>query len=322
MSKRALLTILCASSVALPSIAHSKDHRLSPSSQWIMNYADDSCQLTRSFGTGEERVVIQILRYEPGDPFDLVFVGDLIGDRRGPQDVWLQFGTAGSPRYMVAMPGKSGGISSIFLSGRLDNRDLSGVDWDTASRLSIAEYQRQFGVPPAVETAVNTVTLRIASRTIVLELGSMEKPMASLRGCTSQLVRAWGLDPDEQARLTFQPKPATGKETWLTHEDYPKEFDQKGEQAIIRYRLMVDAAGNPTDCAIQASIARVNFAQFTCNALKKRAKFRPALDANGKAVPSYEVGKVFWQTGIGDPQRAMRRQFEAWERQRRQKRSR
>lgn len=321
MLKRALLTILCASPLALPSIAHSKDYRLSPSSKWIMNYADDSCQLTRSFGTGNERVVIQILRYEPSDPFDLVFVGDLIGDRRGPQDVWLQFGTEGSPRYFAAIPGKSGGISSIFLTGRLDNRDLSNVDWDTASRLSLAEYQRQFGVPPAVETAVTTATLRIASRTIVLDLGSMEKPMASLRGCTSQLIRSWGLDPDQQARLTFQPKPATGKETWFIGDDFPKEFYQKGEQAIIRYRLMVDTAGNPTDCAIQASIARANFAQITCDLLKKRAKFRPALDASGRAVPSYEVGKVFWQTG-GDPQRAMRRQFEAMDRQRRQQRSR
>ena len=121
--------------------------------------------------------------------------------------------------------------------------------------------------------------------------------MAALRKCTEELVKEWGLNPAQQEALPARPMPKSSPGDWLHSSDYPRESLAMGQQAIVRYRLMVDAAGAVTNCAVQSAIAKGNFAELTCELLKRRARFDPARDATGTAVGSYYVGKVRWIMG-------------------------
>tara|TARA_R110000824_G_scaffold48565_7_gene137100 strand:- start:2453 stop:2725 length:273 start_codon:yes stop_codon:yes gene_type:complete len=49
---------------------------LEPSSNWIVDYADDSCRLIRQFGVNEDTVVVFFNRFAPGDEFHLTVAGE------------------------------------------------------------------------------------------------------------------------------------------------------------------------------------------------------------------------------------------------------
>ncbi len=52
--------------LALPGTAWGKEPlRLSPSSKWNVHYAEDSCRMGRSFGEGDQKVILVADRYQP-----------------------------------------------------------------------------------------------------------------------------------------------------------------------------------------------------------------------------------------------------------------
>lgn len=289
------ITALCSAVLlALPNIGIAKEISLPSSSKWLMDYSPDSCQLVRSFGNGEDQTIVQFASYNPEPRFDLTITGNPIGSQAERPSVRLRFGTSAPFVRTDAMLGRAGNKPVLFLSGRLDNLDLSKLQIDEYVKLTPAEQARLNTIDPAAEAAVQSMTLIAGSRTLVLELGSMGPPMAAMRKCLDALISDWGLDAKEQANLISRPVPKGNPGTWLTSSDYPGDSLARGEQAIIRFRIMVDAAGTTTACSVQSAIAKGDFAQITCNLLKRRARFEPARNARNESVASYFVGKVFW----------------------------
>lgn len=64
--------------------------QLAPSSDWNLNYADDSCRIARSFGEGDKKVIFYIEKYEPGDVFAMLAAGEPFKTRR--DYAYVQFG--------------------------------------------------------------------------------------------------------------------------------------------------------------------------------------------------------------------------------------
>lgn len=277
-----------------PAMASARDYQLTPSSKWVLDYAPDSCKLARVVGTGDDKIVIEFVEYEPASAFDLNLIGKPVSDTFDNPVVQVRFGPTGNFVRADAVNGTAGNLPALFLSARLDNFDRRTVNFDELAKLAPAERHRLLVVTPAVEAAVSSVTIRILSRTITLNLGPMGPPMAALRKCTTSLVKQWGLDPVEQEALAIGPKPKSNPRTWLNSSDYPQDALAAGHQAIIRFRLMIDATGQITGCTIQSAMAKEDFAKISCDLLTRRVRFEPALTASGLAVASYFVGKVQW----------------------------
>lgn len=277
-----------------PAIANAREVRLPASSKWVMDYAADSCQLGRTFGTGDDTTFVQLIRYEPSTNFDLNLIGRPLGVQTNRPAVRLRFGMSGEFVRSNAMAGSSGKDPALFLTGRLDNFDRSKFNVDDLSKWTATELDRLEVVNPATEAAVESMTLMVRGRVLVFELGSMAAPMAAMRKCLTALVTDWGLNVSEQAALVSRPLPKGNPGDWLKTTDYPSDSWMRGEQAIIRFRLMIDASGAVTACSVQTSIAKGDFAQLTCDLLKRRARFEPARNVRNEAVASYFVGKALW----------------------------
>ena len=71
----------------------------------------------------------------------------------------------------------------------------------------------------------------------------------------------------------------------------------KAKQALINFRLSVDAHGIPTAREIQRSYNDKKFDKLSCALLLRRACFSPALDATGVPVPSYYFDTMRWIMG-------------------------
>lgn len=289
---RAFVALVALASVwqAGPVQAARQKH-LQPVTQWVLDYADESCRLGRNFGDGKDQITLLLIQYEPGDSFQVELAGrglrGIRTDIAGGVD--LAFGSDEESRA-TAMLGKiESGEPAVLFVGQ---RRVVAPTKEQAAALKAAYARNQpFELPPvgaAREAAVTQLRVeRLLRDDIVFEAGPMDKPMAALRKCSWDLVKSWGLDVGQQMNLSRKARPKQSPSSWLSSSDYPTKMIFEGFGGIVDVRLMIDATGRPTQCAIQGSTNPDDFERVVCKAFMNRARFEPALDAAGKPVPSF-----------------------------------
>ena len=258
---------------------------LKASSPWNLDYAKDSCRLTRAFGEGKQQVFLIFDRYEPSSQLDISVIGKPMATG---SDVHIPV-TAGfgpdlpAPARASVLVGDIGPdrLPMLFI-GRRDLRNIEHSE----TPLTVED-----------EARVTEFTVRTPLRTVVLQTGSLKAPMAAMRACTDDLLEQWGLKPTEQAHLTTPPIPTSNPGQWLRSNDYPRSPLLMGASAIVHFRLMIDPAGKPSGCNVQQATNSPEFTGLTCQLLLKRAQFTPAHDAAGNAIASYYTNSVRWVVG-------------------------
>jgi TonB family protein len=127
---------------------------------------------------------------------------------------------------------------------------------------------------------------------LILQFGPMHKPMAALSTCIDTLLKDWGLDVEKHKSLTRLVTPVNNPGNWVKSRDYPADMLFEGQPAVVEFRLDVDGNGNVTGCHIQETTRKKEFDDAVCRSLMKRAKFLPALDAEGNSLKSYYQNTV------------------------------
>lgn len=77
-------------------------------------------------------------------------------------------------------------------------------------------------------------------------------------------------------------------------DDYPASAMRAGEQGIVHFRLDISAEGRVTRCEVTQSSGSAMLDATTCRTLRARARFTPARDANGNAVPDSLTSSIRW----------------------------
>ncbi len=274
-----------------PQAAMAADIVLEPSDKWVLNYANDSCRLARTFGKGKDEVLLVLDQFQPDSMIDLTLVGKRFG-RFGAPTIPLSatFGpalNAGEPRDAILGtlgPAKT----AIVMAGPRDilNRPIGGKGEESSDDVLRANPQQ--------EAAITELHITASSMRLTLHTNSMGAPLAAMRKCISNLVRDWSLDPAQQDALSKRVQPLAKPGYWLRSSDYPVGALAMGENAIVRFRLMVGADGSPTQCFVQQATMSPEFIKLTCDLLMRRARFSPAHDHEGKPVASYYANSVRW----------------------------
>jgi TonB family protein len=265
--------------------------RLQPVEPWNLHYADDSCRLARTFGTGKQQVILVLDQFEPGEWFRVMFVGKLVAARTGfsRSDVAVRFGPNEAPSEEYFTTGSVGDKPALIVNSAIRLAPMTKAEKDAHDE----SIRRPPHVDPpqigeAREAAATRLELTKAlSHDLILETGPMAKPLAGLRECAWDTVKSWGLDVEQQKRLTRKAYSRRPAYEWFSADDYPSNMVRGGYQGIVNFRIIVDEKGNPTSCHIQESTRPKEFDEAVCKAVLKRARFEPALDAQGKPVPSY-----------------------------------
>jgi TonB family protein len=276
---------------------------LPPTTPWEVNYAENSCRLNREFGTGDNKVVLGFESEVPGTT-DMVALGKPMTTRteripvrflpaRGePQDGR----PADSPKGPVVLWSK-----------------VSLLPDDVAERLKQEEKARgaKRGVrPPPLDLAreaqtraahqlfaAQTYAIEIAARRerpVILETGPMGDAVKAFDKCSRDSLRDWGIDPDVEDRIVRPPWPI-GVRNWFSSNDYPPAMRRTGDEADIKLRLLVDAAGNPTRCTVVSRFKEKSFDKVVCDVVMRRARFAPAELADGTRVPSYYYNHIVFR---------------------------
>lgn len=81
----------------------------------------------------------------------------------------------------------------------------------------------------------------------------------------------------------------------FTMDDYPEEALAARAQGVVHFVVVVDAQGRPAECIITRSSTSAVLDRATCDILMARARYIPARDANGNAIPDRMSGRIQWQ---------------------------
>jgi len=82
------------------------------------------------------------------------------------------------------------------------------------------------------------------------------------------------------------PRPARGNvRTLFSADDYPADAQANGQEGTVQAELSIDRLGRVSACTVLRSSRVRSLDEATCGVLINRARFRPARDAAGRAVP-------------------------------------
>lgn len=242
---------------------------LPASSKWTVEYADNSCNIGKTFGTpGREvklwmrllpgRASSQLLIEEnrPGTP---VFrTGDLIIT---PE--------SGKPLTVKARNGSLKAGTRLILS-EVGGDDLSGL------------------------AEANTLALSYRGETFGLSGVNLKAALAAAQGCEDDLLRSWNIDPADFNKIATPPKSLHDPAELHTGGDYPIRELNAGRVGSTVTKLNLSATGKVIACSTIVSSGIESFDQKGCAIAMKRTKFAPALLADGTAVPSIVFQRFRW----------------------------
>lgn len=277
----------------VPARAEDEVTRLTPRTEWVVDYAKERCSLHRGFGEGDGTVNLRIDWFGPRPGHRIMLVGPAVPKfRTAANDIAYRLTPDAEPRPSSAISGTFLDQPAVSFGASFQPYDPD-LAWD---RMSVAEQMQAVSVPkpaqPEFERLVQSLEVRFANgHALLLELGRMTKPLEALRACMDNLQSVWGLDPAVQASLSRHavPKPSTIRRL---QRRYPSNMLIDGVNAFVPVRVMVDANGDVTDCVVQSEGIDKAFTDAVCDGLARG--YEPALDADGNPVPSVYPTSVFF----------------------------
>lgn len=289
----------CMFSASFVGSAAASEPSLAPSGPWRLDYSDDSCALARTFGEADQSVTMILRRFEPNNGFRMILVGRRFRRARLGREAAFRFGPIEEEQELGYFPGDVSGIPALILFGEMRIAPLTEEQRVELEALTEENEDHAFEYPQIDSQRYQAVEYlsvdASGSGDFQLELESFGDAYDAFDTCMDELLTHWRIDVDAHRSLTRPAVPVESPGRWLTPSDYPTDMLRESQQGLVDFRLDVDAEGNVTDCHIQQSTRPVGFDDAVCNGLKNRARFEPALDADGNPIASYFVSSVRFQ---------------------------
>lgn len=292
-----LSSILACAAMAPLIVGAAQPVRLQPSSPWVVDYAQNSCRLVRTFGEGQQLVKLEFQSPAPGETSLLLEGKPLSTDT---STVWATFLPIDSkPLVGTAASTVTRGDPAMLWSS------VPMLPDATAAKIKAEEEQlhRKPEVrPPALSlderesrraqrhtfatTATELEVFTRSDRTVILETGSLGDAFAAFDQCSRDSLSDWGIDPDVQDKIVRDAW-APNSDRWITSGDYPQNMLDRDEESVVNLRVQVDATGKVSNCTSLSHFNAPDFNRISCALVEKRAHFQPAELADGTKVPSY-----------------------------------
>lgn len=141
--------------------------------------------------------------------------------------------------------------------------------------------------PPPVVTPPPIVAPVVAPRPVIRTVPTAPPPPAPVVAPPPPPPPARPQRPNPEAR--------GNPGNWANANDYPSRALREEREGTTRFRLTVNTDGRVSDCQITGSSGHSDLDEAACKNLTRRARFRPALDANGNPMVGYYSNAVRWE---------------------------
>jgi len=266
---------------------------LKPNGPWRVDFGEDVCRLIRLFGDGEEEHYLAFQQYSPSSDAGMTAAGPAYKKFRSLERTQVRFFESQEPLRATPFTGsvEDFGTGVIFSSLSLD---------EGAPVPNVVDEPQQGGIAQldvALGQKARFVELRQGARVVRLDTGPMGEAFKVLNQCTLDLLRDWGLDAERHT--TAQNMPRWTNQAAIVRKiiaNYPSAGMAKGEQAIMRMRVIVSAGGTVESCTILKATNTTALESPACE-LMQRATFEPARDANGEPFRSIYASSITYRIG-------------------------
>jgi TonB family protein len=234
--------------------------------RWGIDWGDHHCTLARLPEAGAPAVFA--LWVIPGSPVLRVFVGAV--DAAGARPP--------ATRAVLVPGGTTVDLRAMRSEG---------------SELPLPTGQADIAFIGELERATAIMLLRGRETLGQIPLPGARSAVAALRQCTEARLREWGVDPAALAALRAPPRPVEGV-SFVNDNDYPLTALSRGAAGRSIIRIAVDAGGRATDCTAVATSGHEDLDRAACRAILARARFHPAIGADGRATAAAAIRAVTW----------------------------
>ena len=259
---------------------------LEPSGDWKLVRYGDRCSLVRSFGEGESATALRIEQGTAKPYYTVSIAGRPVRHPYGSV-MSIQFGPDELPseRGYVINETRNGDPAIVMYGVLLAPVTAEQAEKGTAGMIG-----------PEREAAIDRLVLsRAVIDPFALSLGTMTEPLQRLSTCALAVADKLYSASRSSGGKSRPAEPQNNPGGWIRSADYPRDLVRKGMEGTVAFRLTVDKQGVATNCHIEATNRPQMFDDTVCLALLRRAKFHPAMDAEGKPQASYYVNRVHFQ---------------------------
>jgi TonB family protein len=268
MLRRTLLFFSAMAMAAAP--ARGVADALQPTRGWVVDYRDDQCLATRDYGSADKPLTLGVRPSPNGETYELMVARPHSGpDFANEQKGAVNFGRGKIKSWLLNYGGKST-RSDIY-----------------QFRISAAEMQQARSAP--------TVTLSTESAAaFTFQLASMPALLKTLEDCTMDLKRYWNMGAGNEQLVAAASK--GDLRGIFSADDYPQEALYRGQGGDSVFLLLIDEKGNVAGCHVLEPSGVPALDAMGCQVIRKRAKFVPATDAQGKPIRStVTTPKISWR---------------------------
>lgn len=248
---------------------------LAPSEKWVVNYAPEMCTLSRAYG-GADGPVLAFRAWPLSTALDVMVIFPLKGLVGEPQtgDAKLQFSTDPQPRKLIY------------------------ARYDVAkARHRLFELHIGTGKVPDISQAASVDTTLPGHRT-AFQLPKFAAALAALKTCNDELVKSWGIDPDEEAHVATPAELTKDLRNSIGPQDYPARALSMSHYGTTNMLLTIDTAGRVSDCRVTGRSGSPELDTAACNAFKANVRFHPAIGHDGKPMVTHYTQRLRW--GLND----------------------
>jgi TonB family protein len=236
---------------------------LTPTGKWVVDYRDDQCLASRTFGTTDHPISLGVRPAINGETYLLIVARKHAGpqpsaERKGAVD----FGNGPIKSWLLEYQSKPAGMD--LFQFRISAREMDQAK--TALHLKLSP-----GNSPDIDVT----------------LGMMPSLIKVLEDCTDNLRSYWNVNGEKEGKISTPAKGDVRKV--FNSDDYPQEAmdrDQRGSSQLI---LLIDEGGKVAGCDVLSPSGIPALDIMGCQVIRERAKFSPALDGGGKPVRSTVV---------------------------------
>ena len=283
---------------------------LLPSSDWMLDFADERCSLIREFADGEDTIRLQIDSYGPSPGYRVMIAGDLVAGSDAAPIREFRVGYSpdtGERPTMTMFLGKFGDDNAVsYGPGFLPNQPFA--EWAPGQPQQAAASPGPDWPGSEFQRSVRYMTVAFGDAVpFRLDTGSMAAPFVAMHQCVDNLMTSWGIDPAAHRTRSRVPMlvdlPEGYKRVRVNLEDDHPGYTERRYQGIARaqsrelaspvpsagfvlpVRVMIDATGRSTACVVQIATADERLRRSVCE--RFAGPYQPALDAEGRPIPSF-----------------------------------
>ena len=150
---------------------------------------------------------------------------------------------------------------------------------------------------PALQSAGPNPVLKIRGMPTANEvtITGLEAAVSQLGACSANLLEGWGYSRDAQSAIASYAKPMKRIGSYASPSDYPKSALSSGAEGNTYALIDVGIDGRSTNCRVIRSSGNQELDRATCSIVTKRARYDPAKNERGDAVPAPYYLSFHWE---------------------------